>query len=107
MAQIPGWLLRHKVVVEPAIGEGAHGTVLGPPGDPVRALVRSGVRLVRAPDGREVTCTTTVFGRRSELAIPVGSRVTLPDGRTTTAIVVLDQDGGGLPTPDHVEVACE
>lgn len=105
MGQIPGWLLRHSVTVEAFEGAGAYGPVYGA-AVTVRALVRPGLRLVRAPDGSEVVSSTTVFARRG-LTAPPGSRVTLPDGRVTTVIACLDQDGGGLPTPDHVELQLE
>jgi hypothetical protein len=102
MGQIPGWLLRHTVTVEAYEGEGAHGPVYAA-GVSVRALVRPQTRMVRAADGREVVSSSSAFARRG-LTAPPGSRVTLPDGRTTTVIAFLDQDGGGLPTPDHVEI---
>lgn len=105
MGRIPGWLLRHRVTVEPYEGDSAYGPVYGPT-VVVRALVRPGVRMVRAPDGSEVVSSVACFARRG-LTCPPGSRLTLPDGRVTTVITVLDQDGAGLPTPDHVEVQAE
>jgi hypothetical protein len=49
----------------------------------------------------------TLFTAIAELGVnvPAGSRVTLPDGRRGYAGAVAKHDGGGLPTPDHTEIA--
>lgn len=106
MAGIPRWLLQRMgqdVTIEPFLGTGTFGDVWGPP-VPVRALVDNRRRLVRTASGSEVTSETTLRMQLSETC-PVGSRVTLPDGRRALAITAGDIDGGSLPVPSHLEVA--
>ncbi|MFF1790751.1 hypothetical protein ACFVX9_30340 [Kitasatospora sp. NPDC058243] len=103
MSRIPGWLLRHRITILPYLGDSAYGPKYGPPQPGVRCLLDDQTRLVRAADGREVTSTSTAYCLPGTTC-PAGSRVTLPSGRQTTVIAALARDGGGLPTPDHVEV---
>ncbi|MYW03465.1 hypothetical protein [Streptomyces sp. SID3343] len=105
MGAVPGWLLRHRVRIEPYIGDSAYGPLYGAELT-VRAMVDDTTRIVRSPTGAEVTSSTTVYVRRG-VACPPGSRVTLPSGRRTVAISTADRNGGGLPTPDHQEVSLE
>ncbi len=100
---LPDWLLRHEAVIEPFEGEGAYGPLFGPPVT-AKCLVDDERRLVRDAQGLETVSDTTIFfapGTRC----PEGSRVTV-NGRVTTVIASFSRDGGGLPTPDHVEVVC-
>ncbi len=99
---IPGWMLGHTVTVEPYAGSGAYGPVYGAPVS-VRCFLDEQTRTVRDETGREVTSSSTFYARPS-LVCPAESRVTLPDGRQTTVIARLERSGGGMPTPDHVEV---
>ena len=102
MSQIPGFLLRHMVSVEPFLGNSSNGPLYGAAVD-VRCFVLEKTRMVRAPSGEEVTSSTTVYARL-ETVCPAKSRVTLPSGRKSTVIDAVRQDSGGLPTPDHLEV---
>ncbi|MET7759736.1 hypothetical protein ABZT27_34305 [Streptomyces sp. NPDC005389] len=99
---LPAFMLGHRVTVEPYLGAGAYGPKFGPP-VPVRCFLDEETRTVRAPSGQEVTSSSTVYARPG-LVCPAESRVTLPDGRVTRVIARLDRSGGGMPTPDHVEV---
>ncbi|MER5213701.1 hypothetical protein ABT063_24795 [Streptomyces sp. NPDC002838] len=100
---IPGYLLRHQVTVEPYEGDSAVGPLYGDPVT-VRCFLEEETRLVRAPDGREVTSSSTIYCRLDAVTAPPESKVTLPDGRETTVIAQIPHNGGGLPTPDHLEV---
>lgn len=102
MSAIRKWLLRHEVTIEPYLGASAYGPRYGPP-VAVRCFLDAQTRMVRAPDGTQVTSTATVRARLDTTA-PAQSRVTLPDGRVTSVIAALQRDGGGLPTPDHLEL---
>lgn len=102
MSQIPGFLLRHTVTVEPFVGNSSNGPLYGAPAQ-VRCFVLEKTRVVRNPSGEEVTSSTTVYARLATVC-PAKSRVTLPSGRTSTVIDAVRQDSGGLPTPDHLEV---
>lgn len=104
MSEIPEWLLRHGVTIEPYQGAGAYGDVYGEPED-VRCFLDQQTKLTRDAGGNTVTSTTTFYAPLG-VDCPAGSRVLLPDGRQTTVIAALRRDGAGLPTPDHVEVQC-
>lgn len=99
---IPAFLLTHTVWVEPFLGNSATGPRYGPASE-VRCFVEEKTRLVRDPGGEEVTSSSTFYARPTAVC-PAKSRVTLPSGRKTTVIEALRQEGGGLPTPDHLEV---
>ncbi|MEU6649512.1 hypothetical protein ABZ904_08695 [Streptomyces sp. NPDC046900] len=101
--KLPALWLRHEVTVEPYEGDSANGPLYGAP-VAVRCFLDERTRLVRAGDGREVTSGATVYCRLDAVTAPPESRVTLPGGRTTTVIEQVPHDGGGLPTPDHLEV---
>jgi hypothetical protein len=102
MAGMPAWLLRHSVMVEAWAGE-------GPDGPRYAAAVAAAcfldeqTRMVRQADGTQVSSTSTAYAPLT-VSAPAGSRVTLPDGRRTTVIAALRRDGGGLATPDHLEI---
>ena len=102
MTVIPGWMLGHTVTVEPYAGSGAYGPLYGA-AVAVSCFVDEKTRTVRDKTGREVTSSSTFYAGPG-LVCPAESRVTLPSGRQTTVIAVLVRDGGGMPTPDHVEV---
>jgi len=103
MGAIPAFLLRHQVTIEVLEGEGPFGPLYGPPVE-ARAFVDQRRRLVRSASGSEVVSETTVYLPPGTVC-PPGSRVTLPSGAVSTVITTSVRDGGGLPTPDHVEAA--
>ncbi|TYK47157.1 hypothetical protein FXF68_25480 [Actinomadura decatromicini] len=96
-------MLTHRVTIEPFEGDGARGEVYGTPITGVRALAVPKTTAVRTADGKTTTSDTTVVLLPGQVC-PVRSRLTLPSGRKVVAVAVTDADGGGLPTPDHVEV---
>ncbi|WP_371517991.1 hypothetical protein [Kitasatospora sp. NBC_01300] len=106
VTRVPEWLLRHRITIEPYLGESAYGPAFGPPVVDVPALVSESVRLVRAPDGRQVVSPAQVL-LDLDTTVPAGSRITLPTGRTTVPITVSTIDAPGLPVPAHQEVMCE
>lgn len=86
---VPAVFLTHRITIEPYLGDTAYGPAYGPPVPGIRAMV-SLPQIITAPG---VDC-------------PPGSRITLADGRTTTAQSVADHSAPGLPVPDCVEVTC-
>lgn len=102
MSVIPGWLLRHEVTIEAYLGDSAYGPQYAAP-TVARAFVEEKVRTVRNREGEEVTASTTVYLLPSQ-SCPPESRVTTPSGRVASVITSALHDGGGLPTPDHLEV---
>ena len=105
MATLPGWLLRHTVTIETYEGDSAYGPRYAT-GVAVRCFLEQKTRTVRDREGQEVVSSGTFYARLDEAqaVCPAESRITLPDGTTTTVIAALAHDGGGLPTPDHLEV---
>lgn len=104
MSQIPGFLLRHRVTVEPYEGQGAAGPVYGS-AFTVRCLIDNKRRTVRGIDGDQVLSSAMLLcppGTR----IPNQSRVDLGD-RSSIVINTAVREYPGLPTPDHVEVLCQ
>jgi hypothetical protein len=101
MGSIPSWLLRHTVSVEPYLQEGTFGPEYGSAVD-VACFVDDKRRLVRNKTGEEVVSESTFYARL-DVDCPIDSRVTV-NGRTTTVLATARRDGGGLPTPDHLEV---
>ncbi|WP_129307996.1 hypothetical protein [Streptomyces sp. L2] len=99
---IPRVLMRHEITVEAYSGESSTGPLYEAP-TVVRCFVDEQTRAVRSPGGEQVTSSSTAYADPGTSA-PALSRVTLPSGRTTTVIAALDRNGGGLPTPDHVEI---
>ncbi|MFD3929688.1 hypothetical protein [Streptomyces sp. NPDC058614] len=100
---IPAYLLRHEVTVEAYEGDSAYGEVYGAPAI-VRCFLEQKTRVVRDRKGRQVTSSSTFYCRLDEATAPPESQVTLPDGTKTTVIEAVPHGGGGLPTPDHLEV---
>jgi hypothetical protein len=70
------------------------------------ALVTETVKQVRDATGDTVVSTAQVYAG-PDLVCPVGSRVTLPDGRITRALTVAHHTAPGLPVPESTEVYCE
>ncbi|MDT0346761.1 hypothetical protein [Streptomyces litchfieldiae] len=106
VTRVPGWLLRHRITVEPYLGDSAHGPRYGPAVEGIPALVAATHRQLTDTDGREVIATAQIIAAPG-LHCPPGSRVTLPDGRATRALSVGDHSAPGLPVPASVEVMCQ
>lgn len=102
MSEIPGWLLRHTVTLEPYLGQSAAGPKYGP-AVTVACFVDDTRRLVRNELGDQVISETTLYCVLDTDA-PTKSKVTV-NGRQAWVIIAKRRDGGGLPTPDHLEVA--
>lgn len=109
MGAVPLTLLRMTASVETL--EGVNGRSGQTFADPVsfKCFVEAKTRRVRSQQtGNETTSSTTLYCRRTAAGGPssftVGSRVTLPSGRVAEVIELADRHGGGLATPDHLEV---
>ncbi len=100
--RFPRFLQRHAVMMEPYLGVSSVGDMYGPAVE-VRGLLEQKTRLVRNAAGEQVVSSST-FRAPLETVAPAKSRVKLPDGRRTTVIAAVRQDGAGLPVPDHLEV---
>lgn len=96
----------HAVTVEAYAGAGPYGDTYAAAVEVTSCHVEDKRRTVRAPDGTEVVSMSTVYAPLATVA-PARSRVTFADGRTTLVIAALRRDGGGAPTPNHLEIVCE
>ncbi|MFJ2292097.1 hypothetical protein ACIOG7_10350 [Streptomyces sp. NPDC087894] len=105
MAAIPRRFLRHRILVEPYLGRSSTEDLYGPAVE-VRCLLDEKTRNVRTPAGDTVVSSSTAYAYPGTKA-PPKSRVTLADGRKTKVIQDAPRDGGGLGTPDHVEIQLE
>lgn len=105
MAVIPAFLLRQEVTVAAYQGDSAYGPRYAAP-VAVRCFLEQKTRTVRDKEGQEAVSSGTFYARldEAEAACPAESKVTLPDGTQTLIIAALPHRGGGLPTPDHLEV---
>ncbi|RAJ61698.1 hypothetical protein K378_04058 [Streptomyces sp. Amel2xB2] len=106
VTRVPGRHLRHRIHVEPYLGDSAYGPRYGEPVECVPAQVAAVRKQVADKDGREVLATAQVI-TGPELECPPGSRLTLPDGRTATAISTARHTAPGLPVPACTEVMCQ
>lgn len=103
VVRMPAFLLQHTVTVAPYLGSSAYGPRYGP-AVPVDCLLEQQTRVVVGKDGSDVTSSSTFRAPLDAPECPPESRVTLPNGDTTTVIACLRHDGRGLPTPQCWEV---
>jgi hypothetical protein len=106
MSGFPSFFKQHKVIVEPYLGTDGYGRQRFGPGAEVWGMLEQTTKTVRDKDGNEVT-SKSQFRCDLDTVAPPLSRVTLPDGETTSVISSARLDGGALPLPHHREIACE
>lgn len=106
MGELPAFLLRHQVTIEPYEGEGPYGPQYGPAAA-VRCFVDDRTQKILNNEGAEVVARTVIY-MPLDTECPVGSRITV-NGRQAQALVIaaLRRDGGGLPVPSHLEVVLQ
>lgn len=97
---------QHTVAIEPFLGKNGYGQDVWGPAVNVSGWLDESTKLVRKPDGSEVT-STSQFHCDIGTAAPARSRATLPSGKVTLAISSSRRDGGALPLPTHLEIAFE
>lgn len=96
----------HMVTVETYEGSGAYGPAYTT-AEQVRCWLEDGNKLVRDSEGNEVVSSTELFVPLAQASLfTVGSRVTLPSGRTASVLSAATFDSGSLNLGlDHAEVA--
>ncbi|MFB4276043.1 hypothetical protein ACBJ59_12165 [Nonomuraea sp. MTCD27] len=104
MGSIPAWLYRHTVQIEPWEGEGPVGPEYGD-AVTVACFVDDRLQKILDNEGAEVVARTVIY-MPLDTVCPPGSRVTF-NGRAAQVLAALRRDGGGLPVPDHLEVALQ
>lgn len=110
MGRVPGYLMTHEVEVALFRGHNATGPVHGPSAT-LPAFVDDRRRVIRTPDGSTITSGATVYlqlDAEDELGGEITSEaeVRVRD-RPARVVDVRRRDGGGLPTPDHIEIVLE
>ncbi|MGH7954757.1 MAG: hypothetical protein ACREOZ_02225 [Gloeomargaritales cyanobacterium] len=93
----------HSIEVEPLLGQFSQGPSYGTKVVIDKCFVEDETTLQRDKNGQEVVSSCMVLINDLTTDIPLDSRVTV-NGRRTTVLNVKRRDGGGLPTPDHLEV---
>jgi hypothetical protein len=96
-------MLRHRIAIAPYLGVwGAYGAVQVAVPCQIDESINSStsqVGVVRYVN-RRIVCQLGVI-------VPVGSRVTLPDGLVGWVAAVAQHTAPGLPVPEHLELAVE
>jgi hypothetical protein len=104
MGELPPFLLTHTATVEPLAGEGPFGPEYGG-AVTVACFVDDKHQKILSDEGDEIVARTVIY-MPLDTTCPAGSRVTV-NGRTAQVLAALRRDGGGLPTPDHLEIALQ
>jgi hypothetical protein len=117
MGTIPAWLLTHSCTITPWRGTSGDGAdVFGDPVTVSNCFIDESRTIARGnaannSPGDAIVSGTKIFAPLSldTSAFLAGSRVTYVSGPTTRVAFISGiqrRDGGGLPTPDHVEITC-
>jgi hypothetical protein len=102
----------HQILIRRWVGNDGYVDLYDPPTGstptPVLGFVRDGTKLVVGTGGKTLTSSAQVALPAGTAYVPVNSEVTLPaqfGSRTSVVLVASVGDGGGQPTPDHIELA--
>lgn len=98
MGEVPDFLLVHSCTVEAYRAWDTYD-----PERELRCFINESLASA-GPTGTERVAQVTIVAHLHE-PVTAGSRITFGDGRTGYAAAVVRHDGGGLPTPDHLEIA--
>lgn len=108
MSDLLAAMMLHELVLERYVGRGQY------PGDAeyddpevLACYVDDGIRVIGTPEGEQIVSTARAALPATVGPVPLQSRVTLPPefgNRVTTVVTCAVGNGGGLPTPDHVEI---
>jgi len=102
MKQIPGFLMRHKVYVEPFIGTNAVGEVYGTRAE-VRCHFAEKIKMVRNAQGEEVSSSSSYIAAPSHRP-PENSRVLTPNGDTRKVVALDHNTWPGMDVPANTTV---
>lgn len=102
MKQIPGFMMRHKVYIEPFLGTNAAGEVYG-----IRAEIRchyaEKIQQVRNAQGEEVTSSSSYITTPDHLP-KENSRVLTPTGVKAKVVAVENNTWPGMDVPANSKV---
>lgn len=100
----------HQVTVRRYLRSDGYGVPVLDIVQTLAGFVSDGTKLVAGPEGQQVASSAQVAFPASTAYIAVNSEITLPaqfGGRTSIVIAAARADGGGQPTPDHLQVALQ
>lgn len=100
---------RHQITLRRWTGEGSDGPTFAAAETP-KAAIGGETKLVRNALNAEVVSTVQIALPASVGFVPPQSEIDLPaafGGRTTRVLSTAVGDGGGQPTPDHIELYCQ
>lgn len=105
MGTIPGFMLRHRVAVEPYLGVwGLYGARV----DGLPCAVAESLNAALGQPGAPRIVVRTIVAPLTWQVTPVpGSRLTLPDGLVGFVSAVARHTAPGLPVPEHWELAVD
>jgi hypothetical protein len=101
---LPTYLLTHTMLVEPYLGASGTGPAYGRPVE-VRCFVEPVRSTARGGETRTSVGGSTVYAPLDTPITPE-ARVTI-EGKRVEVVSVVRHDGGGLPTPDHLEITVQ
>lgn len=103
-----GWW-QHDTKIERKKGESGYEDEFFPAA-PTKGFYDGGVRLVRGPNGDQITAAATAYYPPGTEFVPVGSWVTAPTqqgGLRRRVALCINHEVGAMPVPAHVEVLLE
>lgn len=102
MADLPEWALRHTLTAEPYLGRSIGGDPLYGPPVQVRCLIDRNLKEINPDEIRVEPSGARIY---TQLDAPINSETRLTvEGRRVEIVTLFRRDGGGLPTPDHLEI---
>lgn len=102
MREMPGFLKKHIVWVEPFLGTNSVGEVYGMK-VPVRCMFADKIKMVRNANGEEVS-STSFYICTPKHRPPEGSRVTTPNGDVRSVVGLDSSTWPGMPIPANSQV---
>lgn len=96
----------HTVTVTPKTGDGPEGATYGNP-YAIACFVDDRRRIILGPAGEQIVSETTIYAPTATPNVPLDSVVAIGaphPAQSATVVGFSRHDGGGLPTPDHVEI---
>jgi len=100
--QIPGFMMRHVVEVEPFLGTNAQGEVYGTKTE-VKCHYAEKIQMVRNAQGEEVGSSSSYITLPTHRP-PENSRVTTPTGVVAKVIAVENNTWPGMDVPANSKV---
>lgn len=102
MKQIPSFMMRHKVLVEPLLGNNATGEVFGVQVE-VGCMFTEKIKMVRNAQGEEISSSSSYITTPDHLP-PENSRVTVPTGEKRKIVARDRYTWPGMSVPANTQV---